>query len=63
VLVIEYTLVCCDCSQPVWHQSEELEGSLDVGYRGHSGKHLLVLSLTGFDVVDGARSRRRIAVR
>ena len=28
--------------------SEELEGSLDVGYRGHSGKHLLVLSLTGF---------------
>ena len=34
-----------------------------VRFRGQIGKHLLALRLTGFDVVDGARSRRRIAVR
>ena len=32
-------------------------------YPGKTGKHLLAVSFTGFDVVDGARSRRRIAVR
>jgi hypothetical protein len=30
--------------------------------RGQTGKHLLVLSVTGFDVVDGARSRHRSAI-
>ena len=34
----------------------------DVRSSGWTGQHLLGLSLTGFDVVDGARSRHRSAI-
>jgi hypothetical protein len=45
-----------------WHDSEVAPRLAYVGYRGKSRKHLLDLSLTGFDVVDGARSRHRGAI-
>ena len=34
----------------------------DVRSSGWTGKHLLVMSISGFDVVDGARSQQRGAV-
>ena len=36
---------------PQWHFSAVPTPLSDVGYPGHTGKHLLVLGFTGFDPI------------